>query len=95
MNQHIPDRHIPEFGASQGAFTEGRKVTIAIAVICGLAIAHGVSPAIAHLLNTAAILIGTGLGIAALTWVIRVYRAGRYTPVQHTRRYGRPRVGAR
>jgi hypothetical protein len=91
VNHNIPDREIPEFGKRDGAFGQRHAPTITIAIVCGLAIAHGASPAIAHILNTIAILIGTCLLIAALTWTLRVIPAGRYTPGERTR----PRVGAR
>lgn len=95
MNEHIPDRRIPEFGASQGAFRERRTVTVATVVLFGLAIAHHASPLVAHVLNTLALVLGAVLALAAVTWVVRLIQAGRYTPADHAGQKGRPPVGVR
>ncbi|MQA13648.1 MAG: hypothetical protein GEV09_05585 [Pseudonocardiaceae bacterium] len=55
MNTTDLPRRIPEFGAGHGARTERRTATTVIVVISSVALAYGASPAVAHIVNTAAI----------------------------------------
>jgi hypothetical protein len=59
MNTTDLPRRIPEFGAGHGTrcgvCTERKAATTVIVVICSVALVYGVSPAVAHIVNIAAI----------------------------------------
>jgi len=70
----MSNRDIPEFGPRQGGDIERHKATLVIAVICALGFSSSISPAIAQVLNIAAVI--TVIGVALVLVSLFAYLGG-------------------
>jgi hypothetical protein len=63
----MSNRDIPDFGARQGGVIERHKATLVIAVICAMGFASSISPAMAHVLNIAAVIAAIGVALVMVS----------------------------